>query len=236
MALEVLQADRENKIARAEMRRKGIDFTSGLWIRLARKLHLMTGINVGEYLKSWDVLKTVQFIERAASYEAPILDIGAFASEMLCALHRIGYKNLHGIDLNPKLHSMPFSDEIRYITGDFMHMPYKDDSFSAVTAISVIEHGFNPQKLLQELARVVKPGGYFIASVDYWPEKIDTENIKVFGTDWRIFSEQELLDFIERAKQFGFRPVGELHAKASAPIVQWQGKRYTFAWFAVQKM
>ena len=235
MAGEVLQSKTDNRLARHEMRVTGIDCTAPMLLRLARRAGFIKGINVGEHCKSWDVLKTVKFIKTKIMLDAPILDIGAYASEILCSLHRLGYSNLTGIDLNPALRSMPNADTINYVAGDFMHMPFLDASFATITAISVIEHGFQGDALLAELSRVLKPGGYFIASVDYWPDKLDTEGIKAFRMDWRIFSKDELLAFLELAGKYGFSPVGDISLSAFEPTVIWQGKRYTFAWLAIRK-
>ena len=217
------------------MHHLGIDFTAPTLMRLARKYGFLKSVNVGEPSKSWDVLKTVKFIRSRVSPNAPILDIGAYASEFICSLHRIGYLNLTGIDLNPDISKMPYADKVRYVTGDFLQMPFEHTSFEAVTAISVIEHGFQGEPLLNELKRVIKPGGYFIASVDYWPDKIDTEGIEAFGMKWQIFSKDEMIQFIDLAAEHGFSPVGELDFTASEPTIHWNGKRYTFAWLAIRK-
>jgi len=236
MTIEVLKTASENKAARIEMRRRGIDCTSPFLIRVMRRMGIVKGASIGEYCKSWDVLKSLQFIhDNVPSSGAPILDIGAYASEVLCSLHKLGYTNLTGVDLNPALKHMPYGDKINYVVSDFMSLPFSDASFSAVTAISVIEHGFEGKKLLKELARILKPGGYFIASVDYWPEKIDTTGIKAFGMDWLIFSKEDLLSFVKEAEQFELCPYGEMNFDASERIVRWKGKQYTFAWLVLRK-
>lgn len=235
MAIEVLQSRAENKAARAEMRRRNIDCTSSLFLRIARKIGLTKGVTVGSYCKSWDVLKTIQFLQEHVPQEAPILDIGAYASEVLCALHKLDHTNLTGVDLNPRLKQMPHADSITYVTSDFLQLPFDDASFSAITAISVIEHGFNARRLLTEISRLTRPGGFFIASIDYWPNKIDTAGMNIFGMDWKIFSEEELRSFMKDAESYGFLPCGTLHLDASEPVIPWQGKQYTFAWFALKK-
>lgn len=235
MTVKILKSKDQNRQARIEMRDRGIDCTSPLIKKLLYKAGIGNQVSVGEICKSWDVLETIHFIEKKLRQDAPILDIGAYASETLCALHRLKYTNLTGTDLNPKLKMMPYSNTIRYFISDFMHTPFLDNSFSAVTAISVIEHGFNGKRLLHELSRILKPGGYFIASVDYWPEKIETSGIRAFGLDWLVFSQQELISFIDEAKNFGFTAVGDMDFKAKEKTVKWSGKDYTFAWIALHK-
>jgi SAM-dependent methyltransferase len=235
MTVEVLKNRTEILKARAEMRRMGIDCATPRIVSALRRIGLMPGIVLGDREKSWDVLKTVRYIERAVPKDASVLDIGSYASEVPCALLHAGYTDLTGIDLNPAVRSMPHADRIRYVVGNFLETPFDDGTFRAVTAISVIEHGFDGGKLLAELARLIQPGGYFLASIDYWPEKVDTTGIRAFGMDWRIFSETNLRDFLLEAKRFGFSPSGELDFAARDRTVSWMGKRYTFAWIALRK-
>jgi len=198
-------------------------------------LGLAKTITVGDYLKSWDVLRTTNFVEEKISKDTPILDVGACASEILCVLHRLGYTNLTGVDVDPNLRWMPYADAIRYEVSDFMHTSFEKGSFEVITAISVIEHGFDSQALLAEISRLLRPGGYFIASFDYWPEKVDTAGLRFFGMDWRIFSEQEVLAFIDGARAYHLTPSGEITLKAHDKTIHYADRSYTFAWMVLRK-
>ncbi|MFA6147229.1 MAG: class I SAM-dependent methyltransferase [bacterium] len=235
MTVEVLKNRTEILEARTKMRRMGIDCATSPLVSALRRIGLMHGIVLGDREKSWDVLKTVDFIRSRLPKDAPVLDIGTYASEVPCSLLQAGYTDLTGIDLNPDLRSMPHADRIRYVIGNFLKSPFDDGAFRAVTAVSVIEHGFDGGKLLAEMARLIRPGGYFLASIDYWPEKVDTNGIRAFGMDWRIFSEANLRDFLLDARRFGFSPSGEMDFAAMDRTVSWMGKRYTFAWIALRK-
>ncbi len=235
MTVEVLKSRADVAGARAEMKRRGIDCASPFADRALRKLGLRKGVNVGDRGKSWDVLKTVRFIEENLPKEAPILDIGAHECEILPALHRLGYEDLTGVDLNPRIREMPHAGAVRYLPADFMGLPCEEGSFGCVTAISVIEHGFDAERLLTEMTRVIRPGGFFVASVDYWPEKIDTAGITAYGMDWIIFSREELRSFLGKAEGFGLAPVGGVDFDAGERVADWMGKRYTFAWMALEK-
>jgi len=89
--------------------------------------------------------------------------------------------------------------------------------------------------LLNEISRLLRPGGYFIASVDYWPDKIDTTGSKMFGMDWRIFSREEVLAFLEEARGYGLSPCGPISLEANEALIEAAGKNYTFAWLVLQK-
>jgi SAM-dependent methyltransferase len=236
MASEILQSRMQIDWSLSELRKRRLSCATSPLQGFLQRLGFLRGIKIGDRVKGWDVLKTVRFIEDHVERNAPLLDIGAYASEILCILHRLGYTNLTGVDLNPNIGRMPHSDTIRYIKSDFMHTPFENDSFAAVTSISVIEHGFNAPSLFAEISRLLRPGGYFIASFDYWPEKIDTTGVKFFGMDWMIFSRQDIADFIKQAAGHGLVPVGELHFDAQEAPIEGGGKKYTFGWLALKKM
>lgn len=237
MGVEVLKSSAEIDQARANLARRGLSHTPvrSWWQPVLRRLGIGRAVQVGDHLKSWDVLKTASFIEQRISKDSPILDLGAYASEILCILHRLGYPRLVGVDLNPDVKMMPYARAIRYEVSDFMHTPFDNESFAGITAISVIEHGFDSQALLAEISRLLRPGGYFIASFDYWPEKVNTTAIPFFGIDWRIFSEQEVLAFIDDARGYNLIPSGEVNLRALEKTINYAERSYTFAWLALRK-
>ncbi len=231
----VLKFKSEIRSARDDMRRSGVSCLTP-WIRkYLNTLGFFSGVTLGDILKSWDVLKTSNFIRDHLSLETPVMDIGAYSSEILPVLHRMKYSNLTGVDLNPRIKEMPFASTIRYEIANFMATSFSDASFGAITAISVIEHGFQSERLLREISRLLRRGGYFIASFDYWPEKVDTTGINIFDMDWRIFSKTEVLAFIKEARGYGLFPCGETDLDAVEKVIHWGGKDYTFAWLALRK-
>jgi ubiquinone/menaquinone biosynthesis C-methylase UbiE len=236
MTLEVLQSKLQIENSRKELIKKGASALESPLRSLLRRFHLVSGLMMGDYVKSWDVLETLNFIQQHVQKNEPILDIGCYASEIIIALHKSGYTNLTGADLNPDLKLMPGQGIIRYETTDSMHTPFKDASFKVITSISVIEHGFDAQSLLKEMSRLLQSGGYFIASFDYWPEKIDTTGVKFFGMDWLIFSKQDVAEFVELASEFGLKPVGEFHYDAKDTPIECAGKKYTFGWLVLKKL
>lgn len=52
------------------------------------------------------------------------------------------------------------------------HLPYQDRVFDAASCLDVIEHVLDPRNLLQELARVLRPGGVLVLTTPntraYW--------------------------------------------------------------------
>jgi SAM-dependent methyltransferase len=235
MSLTVLASKLEITRSRGELIDMGVSALDGRLVSLGRRLGLVGGVKIGDFVKSWDVLLTVKFLMTNLGKADPILDIGCYASEITSSLYKIGYTNLSGADLNPKLVEMPYQDRIKYEITDFMHTQFADASFKAITSISVIEHGFDPHALLKEMSRLLAPSGYFIASFDYWPEKIDTAGVKFFDMDWNIFSKEEVSEFIELAAKYGLYPVGDLQFDGRERPIDCSGQKYTFGWLALRK-
>lgn len=233
--MEVLRSPDEIAAARAELRRRGLSCLTGSLTRKLRNRHVLPGVNVGHYLKSWDVLRTALFIEARLEHSAPVLDLGSYASEIPCVLRRLGYSQVHGVDLDPRVRGMPYRRSIHYAVGNYLSEPPAAEQFAAVIAVSSIEHGFDAEKLFARVSSLLRPGGYFIASFDYWPEKIDTRDIRMFDMDWRIFSRDEVLELIEVASSFGLHGGGVDDTTIKDPPIAWAGRRYTFAWLALRK-
>jgi len=235
MSLRVLQAELQVQSARRGLVDRGISSLDGWWPRLSAKIGIRTAPVVGDDRKSWDVLETAQFLEQHLQRGELVLDIGARGSEMLPVLAKDGFTQLVGVDLDHGVLRMPGHGLIDYRVADFMRTGLPDGSCGAVTAISVIEHGYDADGLFGEVSRVLKPGGHFLASFDYWPQKLNTEHRTLFGMSWSIFSADEVKQMLADAARYGLRPSGELQFGAGSPVVGFDGYQYTFAWLALTK-
>ena len=193
-------------------------------------------IGMGDSFKSWDLELAINLLDREVKKSANILDIGAFCSEMCPSLSKLGYKNLYAVDLNPEILKQPLSDRIRYAVGDFYHTAAVDQSFHAVTAISVIEHGYRPDEMFTEISRILKPGGLFLASYDYWPTKIPTDHVISFDMEWTIFCQREVEEMVQHAQRHGLVPINNFcDFAAQEPHIRYNGFNYTFGFAAFKK-
>ena len=235
VTVRVLQHRREIREARRVLERRGLDCRTSALHNALHRVGLARGARVGDRHKSWDLQLTIDFLRSRVPLDAPILDLGAYASELLPALHRLGYSALSGVDLDPRVGAMPHADRIRYVEADFLDLAPPARGYAAVTAISVLEHGFQADRLLAMLGRSLAPGGFLVASVDYWPEKVDTSGVRLFGLDWCVFSRDELEALFARAADFGLELEGDAGLDAREPTIRWAGRRYTFAWFVLRR-
>ena len=70
-------------------------------------------------------------------------------------------KFVAGVDLDNKVLENPFLDEAKVICASNNRIPYPDDHFDMVFADNVMEHVENPARILNEIRRVLVPGGKF---------------------------------------------------------------------------
>ncbi len=243
--LQTLQTWQEIQNSRQKLKDKGLDFTDTKITRFWRFLFdLRFRYNLlppqPDITKSWDVLKTTEVIESVVrNKQAPILDMGCFNSEILYVLHALGYKALHGCDLNPICRWMPFWHRIRYRVADLTQTPYPTHYFAAITSLSVIEHGVPLDKLVKEVHRLLRPGGLFIFTTDYdaiAQKHFISPDFQVFGQSWIIFSQTSLHKLIQQFTDVGFRllePDKVLNTHIECPI-SWHGQDYTFVMVALK--
>ena len=100
------------------------------------------------------------------------------------------------------------------VSGDATAMPFADGSFDRVIAAEVFEHILDDQQAINEVARVLKPGGIAAVTVPAWlPERIcwglSREYHEVPGGHVRIYTRVELEAKLRRA---GFTITGHHHA------------------------
>lgn len=224
MSCEILQNHRQNFAARRRLRADGTSFAKGPWIRYPIARKFAPPLVIGDSRKSWDLLWMLDKIGLTNTNKV-VLDVGAFRSEILAILTTKGFGSAFGVDLAFPAHS-PMGAKL--LAADMMRTPFKANAFDYVTAVSVIEHGFDRRELLSEIARILRPGGSFLASFDYWPEKIDTSDTPLFGLPWNIFSRQEVEEFFLDARTHGLLAAGPISLDAAKRPILFENRRYTF--------
>jgi 2-polyprenyl-3-methyl-5-hydroxy-6-metoxy-1,4-benzoquinol methylase len=135
-----------------------------------------------------------------------VLDLGCGEGRHSIALNlRFPKAICFALDLNPrdiktarkKHHEFCGLDNCLYLQGDALSLPFNDASFDVIVCSEVLEHIVDYQSVLQEVSRLLSPGGQFCASVPRaWPEKIcwkfSSAYHQVEGGHVRIFNQDEL--------------------------------------------
>ena len=155
-----------------------------------------------------------------------VLDLGCGEGRHVHGLHVLGGINVVGLDRDgPSLDKaregldmLPAATATTaFVEGDAYRTPFADATFDAVICSEVLEHLEDYHAALAEIARVLKPGGVFVATVPRaWPERICWALASgpggygdQPGGHIRIFDERELTADIAKS---GFNKMGRHHA------------------------
>jgi SAM-dependent methyltransferase len=90
-----------------------------------------------------------------------VLDLGAGAGIVPHMNFRGIVGRVCGVDLDPRVLNNPFLDEAAI--GAAEQLPHPDESFDVVFADNVLEHLPDPLRAFEEVRRVLRPGGIFLA-------------------------------------------------------------------------
>ena len=123
------------------------------------------------------------FLRRYAT-TASVLDVGAGGVEYSAL-----FPNRTTFDIDPARHPD--------IVGDAADMPFEDSSYEVIICSEVFEHLPDPQKVVGELRRVLKPGGLLVLTTrfafpvhdapgDYW--RFTAYGLQLLFKGWEIES------------------------------------------------
>jgi 2-polyprenyl-6-hydroxyphenyl methylase/3-demethylubiquinone-9 3-methyltransferase len=106
----------------------------------------------------------IQTIEERCGKNKKILDIGCGAGFLTNALAK-EHHEVVGVDLSSKSLEIAKKSDITkkaaYLQAPGEQLPFPDNSFDVISALDFLEHIEEPQRVIQEASRVLKPGGLF---------------------------------------------------------------------------
>jgi len=122
-----------------------------------------------------------------------VLDLGCgsgYAGRALRDTRDAG--RVYGLDGSPEMarNARSYTDDPRvsYLVGDFDALPFADDSVDHVWSMEAFYYATDPGHTLEEVARVLRPGGTFYCAVNYYEENVHShgwqERIDVDMTRW----------------------------------------------------
>ena len=99
-----------------------------------------------------------------------VIDIATGTGDLAIALAKVKIKNVIGLDISKgmldvgrkKIKKLNLEDKIDMVQGDSENLPFDDNSFDAATVAFGVRNFENLDKGLQEINRVIKPGGLFV--------------------------------------------------------------------------
>nr|WP_321399179.1 metalloregulator ArsR/SmtB family transcription factor [uncultured Desulfobacter sp.] len=130
-----------------------------------------------------------------------IADLGCGTGEVLAGLLDKGGKKLIGVDVSPEMLEqarlrLPERPNLELRIGELEHLPMREQEADAALMSMVLYHVSEPVKAIQEVHRVLKPGGVFLL-VDFL--KHDQEQIRdIIGGVWLGFTRQQISGWLER--------------------------------------
>jgi SAM-dependent methyltransferase len=150
----------------------------------------------------------------ARALKGRVLDVGCGIGDMLKFL-----RGSVGVDINPKLVDYCRSQGLEAHVMAADRLPFESESFDGVTLDNVLEHIAEPEPLLKEIDRVLRPGGRFVVGVP------GTLGYSLDPDHKRFYSEAGLHERVRRA---GFVHVKTLHSPFA-----WRFLDTRLAWYAI---
>ena len=239
--IRILQSQGEIDAARSALAGIGCDFTQGWRRRLFALRYTLRFRRPPEAIavdKSWDVWSIATTIAATRpDRSARIYDMGSFNSEVPLALSAMGYRTIRAGDFNPLGRSIRwYGYPIDFHCEDFYHPAVPPHSFDVMTAVSVIEHGYDQAKLIAALDRNLAPGGLFLLTTDYHAAPVAIpEEFRIFDLSYRLFDRAALEDLVTAASRIGLTLLGDAEWRDSEYPIEFLGRRLTFAFLAFRK-
>lgn len=153
-----------------------IDFASNAIQEAEKKVHSLYGslwvdFDANTYFEeSHNLLKTRLLRNNIdpSLFEGKIcLDAGCGGGRYTCALAKLGAKKVVGMDIGTKgisdarkrIQNTEFESKVEFLESSVLDIPFKEESFDFVMSNGVLHHTTDPLKGIEEIYRLLKPGG-----------------------------------------------------------------------------
>ena len=123
------------------------------------------------------------------------------------------YREIIGIDLNERAienaRDAFHQEDVQFMVMDAERLDFEDESFDTVCISASLHHLANIERVLDEMKRVLKPGGHFILAEMHREAQSDAERTTTYLHQWAAevdsalgrlhnstFTRQELVDYV----------------------------------------
>jgi SAM-dependent methyltransferase len=107
-----------------------------------------------DYRFSWQIYS--QVLEENLRYRKSWLDLGCGSNIIIAENPIQGFKIGLDREVHPRLESRQFC------AGDAYHLPFVDQSFDLITSRYLLEHLQEPERMIKEVSRTLRPQGSFL--------------------------------------------------------------------------
>lgn len=135
----------------------------------------------GADARNWLHRRTVAELDHLVSAPQMVLDVGCGTGELLEQVRTSGNPNVKGIEPSPAAARIAREQRgLPVYNGMLEHAGYPAESVDTVLLSHVLEHLPSPKKTMQEIDRILKPGG----AVIIWVPNAASLAAKVLGRYW----------------------------------------------------
>jgi SAM-dependent methyltransferase len=134
--------------------------------------------------------------------EAVILDLGCGNGGNRRYLESLGFKHVLCVD---------WSASGADILVDAHSLPLESTSFDLVLSTAVFEHLYNPFIAISEIARVLKPDGYFLGGASFWEAWHGSSYFHLTPDGWNTLFTHAGLEWVDFWTGWGIVPAALTH-------------------------
>lgn len=147
--------------------------------------HYDQGIKRNLFQKFWHSRRFIEVLKKIRSVDGPILDVGCHSGTFTKKIiEKLENKQIYGVDISRRAIELA-KKRISYghfEVVDAGQLPFTENFFEAIFCLEVLEHVDNPKKVLLEINRVLKKGGYAIFLVPS-----DNKLFKIVWFLWTLY-------------------------------------------------
>lgn len=159
-----------------------------------------------------------------------VLDIGTgrggfpthVAAERGADVHGIDIDPLHVREARANARERDVAESTEFEVGDYHDIPYPDDTFDAVSGIETVCHSDRKERVLEEVRRVLAPGGRLMISDGFMSRtsltEPEAEKMRTVLDGWAVPDFAHVGEFRDLLEDLGFANVSfEDHYERIAP-------------------
>lgn len=217
-------------------------YTASLAIRMK------TRMSHHDSQKNWDAnifCKELVNLDR----DSKVLDAGSGKRAFLAKIAtEMGFKHVDSIDIdNLSEETSKEYPGINHYFAPIEKSGLPENNYDVIGLLSVIEHVKSDKVVIEEISRILRPGGKLLLSTDFWPQPIDTTGIYPYGKDapemriYNLNTVRSLFDLLEEQNfvipKQAFDLLQQSSQKLKQKVIHWDrvNRSYTFLYLKLTK-